>query len=180
MSPARQELVSNRPLRGDELQKIIEADVHDVLSRDCMMTSRVAYGRVSYELRVILHLDNPAFKESTSVIRSHPASDNQVEAQPELSALESHPPLSKPISEDAYVSATQRDRTIDSPNVARIEHGLPISVVRQGRDTGGNAISVEEGVLYPKETVQDVVVPPEDHDLTRMVKKAFDSGDNLL
>ena len=81
---------------------------------------------------------------------------------------------------NAYVSATQRDRTIDSPNVARIEHGLPISVVRQGRDTGGNAISVEEGVLYPKDTVQDVVVPPQDHDLTRMVKKAFDSGDNLL
>lgn len=180
MSPARGELVSNRPLRGDELAKIIEADVHEILTNDCMLTSRAAYGRVSYELRVILHMDNPAFKESSTIIRSKPASDNMLEVQPELSAIEGGPPLAKPISENAYVSAVQRDRTIDSPNVSRIEHGLSIAVVRQGRDTGGNAVSVEEGVLYPKETVEDVVVPPVDHDLTRMVKKAFDSGDNLL
>lgn len=178
--PARSELVSNRPLRGDELAKIIEADVHDVLSRDCMMTSRVAYGRISYELRVVLHMDNPAFPQSETIIRAKRPSDNLLDLQPELAAIEGAPPLAKPLTEDAYVSATQRNRAIDSPNVARIEHGLPISVVRQGRDTGGNAISVEEGVLYPKETVEDVIVPPVDHDLTRGVKAAFSSGDNLL
>jgi hypothetical protein len=212
--PARQELVANRPLRGDELAKIILADVTDILARDCMMTSRVAYGRIAYEIKVVLHMDNPAFKESETVIRAKAPSDNMVEARPELAAIEGGPPLAKPWSStcancdrpesehdgdeklcrvnagelitrwepstNSYVSATQRDRTIDSPNVARIEHGLPITVIRQGHDTGGNAMSVEEGVLYPPETVQDVSVPPKDHDLTRQVKQAFTDGSNLL
>jgi hypothetical protein len=212
--PARQELAANRPLRGDELAKIILADVTEVLARDCMMTSRVAYGRIAYEIKVVLHMDNPAFKESETVVKSKPASDNMVEARPELAAIEGAPPLAKPWSStcancdkpesghdgdeklcrvnagelitrwepstNSYVSATQRDRTIDSPNVARIEHGLPITVIRQGHDTGGNAMSVEEGVLYPPETVQDVSAPPKDYDLTRQVKQAFTDGSNLL
>jgi hypothetical protein len=216
--PTAREQVPNNPLRGDELAKIIEADVHDVLQRDCMMTSRVAYGRVSYELRVILHMDNPAFNTSTTVVQSHQAADDKVEKEPQLAALEPAPPLKKPLSEleickncgelkdgahfipaadeskllclandgvteyepelstNAYVSATQRTRVIESPNVSRIEHGLPVSVLRQGRDTGGNPMPVEEPVMYPKETVEDVIVPPVDVDLTRMVKQAFEEG----
>src|ERR1700677_244414 len=98
MSPARQELVANRPLRGDELAKIILADVTEILARDCMMTSRVAYGRIAYEIKVVLHMDNPAFKESETVVKSKPASDNMVEARPELAAIEGAPPLAKPWS----------------------------------------------------------------------------------
>lgn len=179
MSPTSKELVANRPLRGDELMKIIEADVHDVLSRDCMMTTRVAYGRVAYELRVILHMDNPAFPASEAVIKSKLAASDVIAQQPELAAIEPAPPL-KGASEDSYVSATERHRDITSPNVSRIEHGLPITVIRPGFDTGGNAISVEEGVIYPPEVVEDVVKPPEDTDLTRMVKKSFTDGSNLL
>jgi hypothetical protein len=48
-------------LRGDELAKIIKADLGDVLSRDRMYCSFFTYRRPSYSLRVILHLDNPVY-----------------------------------------------------------------------------------------------------------------------
>jgi hypothetical protein len=180
MSPTSKELVANRPLRGDELSKIILADAAEIISHDCMLTSRVAYGRVSYEIRVILHMDNPSFPTSEVVVRSRPAADDVVVARPELAVIEPPPPL-KAAGADSYVSATERHRDIDSPNVSRIEHGLPITVIRPGFDTGGNAISVEEGVIYPPEVVKDVVKPPQDADITRMVKGGFGMGvDNLL
>ena len=178
--PVAKELVANRPLRGDELAKIIEADVRDVLSRDCMLTSRVAYGRVSYELKVVLHMDNPAFSTSETVVRSRPPADDVAESSPELKAIEGPPPLAN-AGDDSYVAATERHRDITSPNVSRIEHGLPITVIRPGFDTGGNAISIEEGIIYPPSVVEDVVKPPLDADLTRMVKEGFGmGGDNLL
>lgn len=179
MSPTSKELVANRPLRGDELSKIIQADVAEILSRDCMLTTRVAYGRVSYTVRVVLHMDNPSFPESTSVLQSQRRSDNEVELAPELAAIEGPPPL-KGATEESYVSAQERTREIDSPNVARIENGLPITVLRPGFDTGGNATTVEEQVTYPSEVVEEVSKPPVDADLTRMVKGAFADGSNLL
>jgi hypothetical protein len=182
--PTSRELVANKPLRGDELQKIVESDLHEVLSRDCMFTSRVAYGRVSYEVRVTLHMDNPSFPTATSTIRSAPRSDNQIEAQPEMAAIKDAPPLVAPTA-DAYVSSVERHRDIESPNATRIEHGLPISVIRTGHDTGGNPISVEEPVVYPKESVEGMTPEPVDTDLTRMVKqdwvgKGTTTPENLL
>jgi hypothetical protein len=182
MSPTAKELVANRPLRGDELAKIIQADVANILANDCMLTSRVAYGRVSYELRVVLHMDNPAFSTSETIIKSKPMADDVVAAQPELAAIENSPPLESP-GDNSYVSAIERHRDINSPNVSRIEHGLPITVIRPGFDTGGNAISVEEGVIYPPEVVEDVVNHPVDSDITQTVKRSWSlgsGGDNLL
>ena len=179
--PTSKELVANRPLRGDELSKIVLADVSDVLNRDCMFTSRVAYGRVAYEVRITLHMDNPTFPQSTTILGSKPRSDNEVERQPELGAIQGRPPLPQP-SAESYASVVERHRDIDSPNATRIEHGLPISVVRTGHDTGGNPISVEEGVVYPPESVEGMTPEPVDTDLTRIAKQAWASGtpENLL
>jgi hypothetical protein len=56
--PALQPAPKPVTLAGDQLVKIILADVHDVLSRDTMFCSFVAYRRVRYSVQVILHLDN--------------------------------------------------------------------------------------------------------------------------
>jgi hypothetical protein len=170
--PTSRELVPNKPLSGEELATIIKADLASVLAQDCMLTPRVAYGRVSYEIRVTLHMDNPMMPSSVAVVQSKLAASDAVEARPELAALNPPPPLPD-ASDDATVYSTERHRDIVSPNVARIEHGMPISVIRPGRDTGGNPISVEEGVIYPPDVVADVSVPPRDIDLTRMAKAEF-------
>jgi len=57
--PAREQAPKPTALRGDQLAKIMLADLHEVLSRDGMFSGFVTYRRPSYELRVTVHLDNP-------------------------------------------------------------------------------------------------------------------------
>lgn len=123
--PASNEQIKNRLLSGAELSKIIQHNVTDILGRDGMFTSRIAFGRVSYEVRVTLHLDNPSYPEHVSVTVSRPPSDQQAEANPALKAIELGMPL-KNASEESMVIATEVTATISSPNAARIEHELPL------------------------------------------------------
>lgn len=172
--PTANELVSNRPLRGDELHRILMRDVDDVLSQDHTMASHVAYGRVSYEIRVSLHFDNPSFAEHVVTARSKPRSDNEIEANPELSAVEWAPPLRSPSGND-YVRVIERSQKIESPNLARIANGLPVTIVR----SDGAGHSTEEGVHYPSSVVDGVAPVPVDTDLSRFAKAAF-HGDSTV
>jgi hypothetical protein len=56
-------------LAGDKLASIILADLHDVLSRDRMFCSFIAYPRVRYSVRVILHLDKPVHLDPPQPVR---------------------------------------------------------------------------------------------------------------
>jgi len=170
--PTSKELVSNRPLRGDELAAIIQRDLSMLLSNDCMMTSHNAFGRVAYDLRLTLHMDNFSYPEHRAGLTSRGASDQELAERPELAAIESTLPLSPPLSEDAFVSAVERQRIIESPNLARIEASLPVTIVRRG-DSGQ---SIEEGVTYPPDIVDGAAPPPVDLDLTRMTKEDFASA----
>src|SRR2546429_7494529 len=117
--PISNERVPNRPLSGLELAKIIQKDVQDILSRDGMFTNNIAFARVSYEVRVSLHLDNPVYPEHISTTLSRPASKQQVEAQPELAAIETSP-LKDPLSVEELIASEERHREIQSPNMARV------------------------------------------------------------
>jgi hypothetical protein len=166
--PTSRELVANRPLTGSEWSKIILSDVADLLAGNGMLTDFAAYGRCSHEVRVTLHLDNPAFADPTETLRSKPRSDNEVAARPELAAIEDSPPLKDP-GPDAYVSSVERHRDIPSPNLARIEHGLPVQVLT----TDCNGHTVEKAVVYPEQVAAGEGPPPVDTDLTRMAKEEF-------
>lgn len=163
--PTSKELVANRPLTGQELSKIILADLAFILARDTMLSAHVAYGRVSYDLRVTLHMDNPAYPEHTTRTVSIRKSDNELVADPSLSAIEGAPPLTSP-SKDSVLHSTERHRSIESPNLARLEHGLPVTII--ANDSAGHA--VERKVVYPAEAAEGVGTPPSDMDVTSIVK----------
>lgn len=139
--PISNERVPNKPLSGPELVQIIEKDVHDILSRDGMFNINIAFRRVSYEVRVTMHLDNPIYPEHVSTTLSRPAGKNVVEVKPELGALEPHPladnERGKPeLSEDETIFSQERHREIASPNMARVEHGIPLKIDKRNMDTG--------------------------------------------
>lgn len=150
MSPTQREIVAQRPLQGAELSKIIIADVTRVLADSGMFCGHVAYGRCAYEVRVILHLDNPAYPTVTETARSAPYPRDVTEGehgQPELASVERLP--LRDTSDDAYLAADELHREIASPNAARVEHGLPITVIRRDQ----NSETREELVTYDKSTL---------------------------
>ena len=80
--PTSNEIVANTPLAGHELARLILADAQALVESDCMLTASIAYGRCSYELRLTLHMDNPAFPLSESSFKSRRRSVQEVQADP--------------------------------------------------------------------------------------------------
>lgn len=161
--PTSKELVVNRPLRGTELAKIVMADVASMLAKDTMLANHIAYGRITYSVRLTLHLDAQQPYVATAVSRA--PSDNQAEADPSLLSIATGPTLPDP-SKDAYLSSVERTREIQSPNMARIEHGLPVTILAQGEH--GHA--VEKEVVYPPEAVEGISPQPTDVDMTAIAR----------
>ncbi len=133
MSPTSRELVSNKALSGIELAEIIRADVDRMLQGNGFLRGQTAFSRVSYELRLTLHLDLPSMDLTTDSARSRTQPVGDVRDNPALAAIEPSMPLSTP-SADAILESTELHRDIQSPNLARIEHSLPIEVEVTGQD----------------------------------------------
>jgi hypothetical protein len=165
MSPTTSELVTNRPLSGTELGHIIRKDVDRMLSDDSMLGSLVAYGRISYEVRVTLHMDNCSYPTHVTSVHSRRAAKDQ----PALSAIEAGMPLAK-ASPTSVVSAHETHRDITSPNVSRIEHGLPVEILR--RDGAGQTQS--ESVHYPPEMADAKGPAAIITDLSDQVRQGFE------
>jgi hypothetical protein len=129
--PTTRELVSNKALQGVELAEIIRSDVDRMLHDNGLLAGQTAYSRVAYDLRLTLHLGLPAMPTSEDRATSRTQARDQVELRPDLAALEPFPLSAAP---DAILSATELSRDIDSPNVARVLHQLPIEVSVTGND----------------------------------------------
>lgn len=164
--PTSNELVANRPLAGSDLLKIIMEDVQRMLDGDAFLTGHVAYHRIAYELRLTLHMDNFSYPKSVTPVRSRPRSETERDDKPELAAIESGPPLVAP-SKSAYLTSTELTRDIPSPNLARIEHGIPVTIMRRDPNTGG---MVEENIKYPSEIGESEFVPPTITDVSEAVR----------
>jgi hypothetical protein len=154
------EIVGNQGLSGKEMGQIILKDVARVLEQDGICGSPIiAFQRLSYEVRVTLHLDNPY----------HPLHDIVVEAARNPEQRFINPPLNNP-SEESYLSVIERQREITSANAARVENGLPIEFYHTGTD----GKLVKESVVYPPDTLPEGASPePIDIDLTRIAKQAW-------
>lgn len=159
--PLQSEIVPNRPLASNELRQIIEADVHEILGKDGMFTGQIAYGRVSYRVTVEVLFDAFTMGKHVSNTNSAARPKDKLVNNPELSAIEPHP-IKNP-SGDAVVSAHVRERFIASPNVARMEAGLPLTTtVREGQSL------VEKKIHYEKSDVPEGSNPTfEDHDVSQ-------------
>lgn len=141
--PTARESVQNRPLTGAELKKIILADVDSILDNLGVLTSTMAFGRCAYDVRVVLHIDNVLMPEHSIEDGSVRASRQEVEASPELAAIE-RAPLTETSGEDVVLAA-ERQRRIASPNAERSRLGLPVTITRRLQD----GTSEETKVEYP-------------------------------
>lgn len=157
--PASNELVSNRPLSGTELREIMLKDLANMLDKDGMFAPHIGYARAAYRITVKLHVDNPMYPEhNVSVQSKAPARNTKDEARKMLEP----PPLAKP-GEEAVVAAATRERTIESPNGARLEHNLPITVLKKDGNTGEMK---EKAVTYTNAEGRTGGPPPVDKDIS--------------
>lgn len=153
--PTSNEIASNRPLSGTELRQIMLNDLANILSLDGMFSLHIGYGRVSYKLRVEVQIDNPAYPKHTVQTQAKAAAVNEPDET--LRAL-TPPPIPSP-SEASVFAASERTRVIDSPNHARLEHNLPITILQ--RD-GNDGILKEREVHYNNEGLEPGNVVDED------------------
>jgi len=167
--PTSNEIVPNRPLTGIEAKQIILADVHAMLDRDGMFTEYIAFSRLSYEVVVKLHLDNPAYPNHTSVVQSR--------KEPSKPAVIEPPPLAnpRPQPETEIVVAKRRSRVVESPNKERVKRGMPVTVTARSTETGHFE---DKQVKYDPESLPDgernLDEGAKDEDITRQVKKEWE------
>lgn len=169
--PTSKELVTNKPLAGAEIAKIVQADVARVMQNSGLFSGQIAYGRISWDIRVILHMDNPAYPTATEIVQSKPYPKDITDHAPELAAVESFP--LRDTTADAYLAADNLHRDIQSPNAARVEHGLPVTVTRRGQ----NSETKEEQIVYPTDALDDAPNsngPATITDVTDQVKRELD------
>lgn len=133
--PTRNELIPNRPLNGIELKQLILNDVASILNRDGMFREHMGYGRISYDVTIKLHLDNPSYPEHVIQVASQPPSKQEVQAG-NLNRNNTPFPLDPPPTGEEFVDGFKRERTIDSPNQARLEHDMPVTVMHKDTKTG--------------------------------------------
>lgn len=164
--PASNETVNNRPLSGSELRQIILADVGNILDKDGMFAPHIGYGRVAYEITIKLHIDNPMYPEHKTVVASQPAARN--DPNPEKKALEA-PPL-RNTTDESVAMGMVRERTIDSPNAARLEHELPVTILRKDLETG---TMKEEGVVYNNKNLDVDMSLVKDKDVSKQVEEEW-------
>lgn len=209
MSPTKSEAVINRVLTMSELSAILRSDFESLLARDGMLSSAsMGVGRVSYEIRLTLHLANPAYPTHVASVRSQRKPKDAVEADPALAAIEPDLPLKPPLPdpvplckscgfdrdahdpagayvdprdpslyhqwdpdspavEVAAVHAVERHRDIESPNLARIQHQMPVTIERRGMD--GKVM--QESVVYPKSIAEGEGPQPVDSDVSDAARK---------
>lgn len=135
MSPTGSEIVTNKPLTGAELAKIILADFERLLLNDGLLSPNLAYGRITYEIVLTKHMDNFMLPTDQSFILSRKRNDTPIEDGPML----------KEPSSEAIIDAQKVTRVIDSPNMERVRAGTPVPVeVRQQDGT-----VTTEKIYYP-------------------------------
>lgn len=142
--PTSRETAVNRALSGTELKTLLVADFTRMLDEEGMLSQHIAYGRVAYDLRLRLHVDNAMRAESEITQASRPIAHNIIAPDhPELAAIETAP-LSAP-SKDSAVVGLQLERNVTSPNAERVRLGIPIQVETKGQD----GTTQVEMVKYP-------------------------------
>lgn len=134
--PTGNEIVQQRGLNGEELKAIMIRDFTEMLNKDAMFAKRIEYARAAYRIKFQVFTGIPSFPEHANQLSSAPppkgfkvdkSGGREALATPETIKREGEAPL---------VVGQQRDRVIDSPNLARIENDLPITVQRRDPEKG--------------------------------------------
>lgn len=109
--------IANKMLTGTELKECAVAEFRAMLERDYMFTNKVAFKRVAFTLGATFHFSYPS-----------PADYKLYSRTKKEGALEGEVPLANVDPDDSEVVALERDVNLDNPNLARVQHDLPIIV----------------------------------------------------
>lgn len=145
--PTGKEQIENRALTGAELKQILIKDFTNMLERDAMFANRLSYERASYRIKVQLFLPLPQYPEHNAAVSSINPPRNEKDEKKKLLT-------SPPVGQSATMGM-QRSRVIDSPNLARLTHGLPITISRRNPESGRieeipvNYEATDAGANYP-------------------------------
>jgi hypothetical protein len=99
-----------------------------MLNRDAMFSSRLSYPRAAYQIKVQLFLPNPQFPTHTAQTASANPARNEQDLKKKL--------LTTPPKGIAATVGMQRDRVIESPNLARLSNDMPITIQRRNPESG--------------------------------------------
>jgi hypothetical protein len=111
--------IENKALNGEELLEVAVSEFRDMLKRDCAFLRTIAYRRAAFTLSATFHLGSPVREH---VMRSHVRKQGEV--------VEGETPLVNP-PEDSVVVALERDVKVENPNLARVHHDLPITLIER-------------------------------------------------
>lgn len=128
-----QDTQPNRPLSGSELRQIMVKDVDSILQQDGMLASHVAYKDVSYEVTVKVRVSNPMQPVWINTTTSKDSTLQQIAADESMAAVNAFPHKSED-AEETFDIGVSKIREIISPNVSRVENGLPVTISHRTPD----------------------------------------------
>lgn len=155
------EKIYNKMLIGPEVVEILCQEFRAMLVRDCMFGKQIAYKKISATLTVSCNFGYPHPPKHVVVSRLKPEEVKEGEDSiiaGELAKLDGVP------EDEQVVVALERDVKIDNPNLARVQHDMPI-VVQERKPPQ----PVNPGNVLPGETPAAVLNPfpeVETHKLT--------------
>lgn len=119
------EKIYNKMLIGPEVVEIMCKEFRAMLERDCMMGKQIAYKKVTATLTATFNFGYPHPPGHKIVSRLKP---EQVEDGQEPVMMGELAKLPGVPEDEQAVVALERDVKIDNPNLARVQHDMPIVV----------------------------------------------------
>ena len=142
--PLSTETIPNKPLNGEELKRVILDNVRQRLDSDCFFNATIAYTRCAFSFTITVH---GAGLQQAVEVRSRTKAAGAIEGEAPLENVEEN---------DSQFTALQRDVKVDSPNLTRIHHGMPITTqVKQPPPTANDP--------FPSFELQKITYEPGDH-----------------
>ena len=154
------EKIYNKMLIGPEVVEIAVKEFRAMLERDCMFGKQIAYKKVTFTLAGTFNFGYP--HPPKHVVNSRVKPEEVKEGEDRV--VEGEVPLKGVAEEDQVVVALERDVRIDNPNLARVQHDMPI-VVQERKQPN----PVNPGIVLPGETPAAILNPfpeVETHKLT--------------
>lgn len=111
--------IPNKMLVGPEVIEIAVKEFRDMLMRDCMFGRSIAYKKVAMTLTATFQLGYPHTAPHTVKSRVLEQADGVVQGET---------PLKEVADEDQEVLSLERDVKLDNPNLARVQHDMPIKI----------------------------------------------------
>ena len=113
----KSEQIPNKALNGEEVSQIAAKQFQQMLASDYSFQKGIAYRRVAFTITATFHFGHP---HQPVVVKSRVKPDGVIEGEAPLNP--------SPEGTEAAVAAIEREVKLDNPNLARVQHDMPVRV----------------------------------------------------